>query len=144
LIVRDVRDVALSFHTRWGKDEVLCAHKWRKRMGMALATLRTLPQEQSYILRYEDLLIEPERMIREIFAFLNIYHVDALASCPCDEGLSWDNKSKEGNKHVMKLDLHRIGKWRRSLPKVTAERVEEVSFDLLETFGYTPQFAKRF
>jgi hypothetical protein len=31
LIVRDVRDVALSWRNKWGKDMLLCAHRWMQR-----------------------------------------------------------------------------------------------------------------
>ena len=56
LIVRDIRDVALSFKARWGKSEILCAHKWHRRMDMALAMLGQLPAGQSHLVRYKDLV----------------------------------------------------------------------------------------
>src|SRR5439155_18919139 len=59
LIVRDIRDVALSFEKKWGKSGVLCAHKWNWRMHHGLACLDSLPRGQWHILRYEDLLRDP-------------------------------------------------------------------------------------
>ena len=32
VIIRDTRDVALSWWNKWGKHKLLCAHKWNARM----------------------------------------------------------------------------------------------------------------
>ena len=138
LIVRDIRDVALSFTARWGKSEILCAHKWHRRMDMALATLAQLPAGQSHLVRYEDLVSESRKTVAGIYDFLGICDVDQFDHRAHGPGKAFDADSS----HAMVLDQTRIGRWRKSLPQAMTRRVEEISYDTLRRFEYVPQFAK--
>ena len=138
LIVRDIRDVALSFKARWGKSEILCAHKWHRRMDMALATLGQLPAGQSHVVRYENLVSESQKTVAGIYDFLGIQDVRQI-----------DNRTHDPRKgsdvdggHAMELDPSRIGRWRKSLPPAMTQRVEGISYNTLKSFEYVPQYAK--
>jgi hypothetical protein len=138
LIVRDIRDVALSFTVRWGKSEVLCAHKWHRRMDMALATLGQLPAGQSHLVRYEDLVSESQKTVAGIYDFLGIedaHQIDNRTHSP-GKGFNADGG------HAVEFDQTRIGRWRKSLPQAMTPRGEEISYDTLKRFEYVPQFAK--
>jgi hypothetical protein len=138
LIVRDIRDVALSFRARWGKSEILCAHKWHRRMDMALTTLAQLPAGQSYLVRYEDLIGESQKTVAGIYDFLGIRDVHQFDHRTHGRGRGFDADSR----HAVEFDHTRIGRWRKSLPQATTRRVEETSYDTLKRFEYVPQFAK--
>src|SRR5262249_28717696 len=56
LIVRDIRDVALSWKSKWGKDPYLCAHRWDGRMRLALESLERLAPGRHLVVKYESLL----------------------------------------------------------------------------------------
>jgi hypothetical protein len=138
LIVRDIRDIALSFKARWGKSEVLRAHKWHRRMDMVLVTLGRLPAGQSHIVLYEDLVSETQKTVARIFDFLGIQDVRQIG-----DGAHGSKRAAdvEGS-HALEIDQTRIGRWRRSLPRAMTQRVEELSYDTLKKFGYAPQFAR--
>jgi len=138
LIVRDIRDVALSFTARWGKSEVLCAHKWHRRMEMALTTLGQLPAGKSHLVRYEDLVCESQKTLAGIYDFLGIPDVHQFGNCTHSPAKAFD---VDGS-HAVELDQTRIGRWRKSLPQAMTRRVEEISYDTLRRFEYVPQFAR--
>src|SRR6516164_8507610 len=138
LIVRDIRDVALSFAARWGKSEILCAHKWHRRMDMALATLAQLPAGQSHLVRYEDLVRESQKTVAGIYDFLGIQDVHQFDHRTHRLGGGFDDDAS----HAVEFDQTRIGRWRKSLPQAMTRRVEEISYDTLKSFEYVPQFAK--
>jgi len=138
LIVRDIRDIALSFKARWGKSEALCAHKWHRRMDMALATLDQLPSGQSLLVRYEDLVSESQKKVAEIYDFLSVQDASQIENRTHNSRERFD---VDGNR-VVEFDLTRIGRWHKSLPQATTQRVEEISYDTLKRFEYVPQFAR--
>lgn len=73
IIVRDVRDVCLSWNKKWGKDILWCAHKWTKRMQKGWVTANQ-PEfvEKCLFVKFEDMLSNTFQTSIRICNFLNI------------------------------------------------------------------------
>jgi hypothetical protein len=106
-------------------------------MDMALATLAQLPV-QSHLVRYEDLISEPQKTVAGIYDFLGIRDVHQFDNRTHSPGQAFDGDGS----HAVEFDQTRIGRWRKSLPRPMTRHVEEISYDTLRRFEYVPQFAK--
>lgn len=137
LIVRDPRDVALSWHRKWGKDMLWCAHKWNIRMLHGLDQIQKLDRNRALVVRYEDLLAELEKTSRRICAFLELpfsprmlnYHLHVR-----DAGVGKTN-------HGMPIMPSCAGRWRHGLTQEALKRIEEIAFEGMLHFNYKPLLA---
>jgi hypothetical protein len=132
LIVRDVRDVALSWKNKWGKDQLLCASKWDLRMQRGRTLLEEFASDH-LIIKYESLLDEFESTARAICSFLQIeFHPNMLEY---DKHISETIEGKLNYGKPLLINNH--GKWRNEMRASTARRIEEVAYRSLKSFGYT-------
>ncbi len=71
-MIRNGRDVVSSYHKRWGFLSAMktAAYRWQQYITLARDFGRTLPKDRYYELRYEDLVSEPEMILRGVFEFL--------------------------------------------------------------------------
>jgi len=153
-IVRDPRAVALSYQGRrdWPTtDAMSVAHFWRATILESRRQARTCPHVLE--IRYEDLVTQPEAVLRRICAFLQLaYHPNMLeyshhAATRLEEltdsqGLSGDIRMTR----AQKLDTYkevqrppdptRLGRWRAELPAADRSTIEQVTGDLLSELGY--------
>jgi len=96
--------------------------RWRRRGDAAL------------LVRYEDLILEPEVTLTGIFEYLEIEADEAAVGAVLDEA----------NQPTDHLDAHRtvsdpkqtIGRWRRDLPEDLAAETNELLAPELEALGY--------
>jgi len=137
LIVRDIRDVALSWKRKWGKDELLCAHKWTSRMQRAAKTLKQLCPDRHIIVRYEDLLVDYKAVAHDICDLIN---------------LAYDPRIDNFQDHVDEIVPGKINygqpvkpantaKWRDGLDSSVVRRIEEIAFNSMKQFGYPVELA---
>lgn len=134
LILRDVRDVCLSWRRKWGKNEYLCSHRWSERMGKTLKVVQQLPKEQVLIVKFEELLADTELTTKEIAKFLNI---------------EWSEKMLEHHLHTKKVIDGKINygksivpgnkeKWKKYLSKKEVKEIEMISYNTMLLAGYNP------
>jgi hypothetical protein len=73
-VIRDVRDVVASHHERWGYRSALRVARgvWAKYVSTARSFGRTLPPSRYTEVRYEELVADPERVLRGLFEFLGV------------------------------------------------------------------------
>lgn len=73
-IVRDGRDACMSLlKQEFGGDDLLhCAESWREQVWWVRQIGRILGESQYFELRYEDLVADPERILRPLTAFLGL------------------------------------------------------------------------
>ena len=138
-LVRDGRDVAVS-----ARDSVFnsfhpyyVARLWSLQQRQASELASTLGKEEFMTLRYEDLILDPERAVKSVCRFLGEDYVPdmmsyfetaeskQLAGCLA----SWENCSRPvlaGNS----------GKYKTKLSSGDIKLFETVSFAELEYFGY--------
>ena len=140
-IVRDGRDAGLSFlrmrrrpRFNWarprGLDDFAC--QWDLEVRAAREFGATTARGRYLELRYEDLVVQPDRRLREVCDFL---------------GLAFEPKMLEYHREVEQERLQdhpRLAEppargardWREELAPVDAERFEAIAGPLLEDLGY--------
>jgi len=137
LIVRDIRDVAMSWKKKWGKSMLLCAHKWNARMLRCLHDLESIGEQRYLILKYEDLLRETEEVGREICDFLEIeFEANLLSFHESVEDIV-PGKINYGKPIISE----NFEKWRHSLTPNEIRRIEQISFPAMSRFGYSRSHA---
>jgi sulfotransferase family protein len=132
LIVRDVRDVALSWRKKWGKDMLLCAHRWMQRMQRAIDLLESVARDRYVVVSYEDLLQDHRAVALRICSFL---------------GVPYDSNIDDFHEHIAEIVPGKLNygqpviaanrnKWRREMTDATLGRLEEIAYPALQRFGY--------
>lgn len=83
-IVRDPRPtVASNVAAPWGEHNPwVLARRWRRFTGEALAVGARLGPDRYLRIRYEDLVADPDDVLREVFAFLGEVHDPAVLADP--------------------------------------------------------------
>ncbi|MEM7125929.1 MAG: sulfotransferase [Chloroflexota bacterium] len=132
VLVRDVRDVCLSWHKKWGKDRLWCAEKWNQRMTKGWNAAQSLPAEQSLFVRYESLLLETEAFSHSVCQFLGIPFSKQMLNHHEHTSERIDGKLNYGQK-ILKPNFN---KWERELTEAEIKRIEEIAFSGLTTFNY--------
>ena len=132
VITRDVRDIALSWANKWGKHEVLCAHKWNARMMRGAQLLKDLEPHDYLFLKYEKLLGDFEETARRICDFLAIEYHDSMKEFHKSVDHVVDGKLNYGRA----LMRDNANKWKTGLSSKEIRRIEEVAFEALRNFDY--------
>lgn len=135
-IVRDGRAVFSSVRQLdWGpRTAEAAATWWASEIASGLATEQELGPERSYRVRYEDIVADPSRAMRELCSWLSIAYSDELLS-----GSGYDKPRYLGRQH------DRVGKpptstrglaYRTELPPAARSQFEYYTYNLLTFFGY--------
>ena len=139
LIVRDVRDVALSWRNKWGKDPLLCAHKWQLRMNTALKLLDAYSPDRYMVIRYESLIADHVDVARALCEFLEIGYNDAMEHYHVHVDEVVPGKLNYGRP----IQKRNSQKWRGAFNDMTVSRIEGAAFETMQKFGYTPLLASQ-
>jgi len=155
-LLRDGRDVALSYRDKWfgpGDDLVAAARLWRGRILAARAQAETLEPGRYLELRFEDLVREPEHWLRTVCDFLELPFEPEMLNYPRRAterlGEMGDRRDAEGQVAVpreRRLSIHantarppdpaQSGKWRSGLTPDEVALFEREAGDLLDSLGY--------
>jgi len=135
LIVRDPRAVNLSYLTRkWNVANVYHgALLWKSEIERQLSFAREHP-EKSHVIKYEELILQPERVLRALCRFLGEEYVDEL--------LNYYRKTPhielhEGNINITKpLRPSMIDKWKNELSPRQVSVIESLTADTMSKLGY--------
>lgn len=138
IVTRDVRDVCLSWRSKWNKDMTLCAHKWASRMQAGQRQATSLPIGQTMFVRYEDILTDLELFCRQVCEFLDLPFSARMLEHHRHTSEAPDGKLKYGQR----VDPLNRDKWQRTLPEQQVERIEEIAYDTMLSLGYVPAIAK--
>lgn len=153
-LVRDGRDAAVSLRERWfspgAEIEIQAAH-WRDNVA---AARRDGPRCRHFLeVRFEDLVREPEAILRRICRFIALdYHPEMLRFAERAPQRLAEHRTRyraDGSvlvSHEERLrqqaqvrnppDVARIGIWRQLLPAEEALRFEAIAGELLAHYGY--------
>jgi len=132
LIVRDIRDVALSWSKKWGKHKALCAHKWHVRMQRGDAQLRGLDATAYLVVKYEELLADLAGVATQLCDFLELEFHPAMLDYHTRVPQTVEGKLNYGKA----LIRDNSNKWRRELTSRQIRRIEEIAFPSLQLFQY--------
>lgn len=135
-VVRDGRAVAASLlPLDWGPNEIhSAAYFWEQRIGWCLAAAEYLGKDRMLLLKYEDVVREPEEAMRKVAGFLNIdFHPDMTKGI----GLAVPAFTVEQHRLVGSMpNPSRIDDWKNKLTPRQIEIFEAITGDVLVYFGY--------
>ena len=127
--IRDVRDVALSSQKAWGKDILRNAQRWVDEVAACRAEGAKLGTDYRE-LRYEDLVADPARVMRQTAGWLGIDFVPAM----CSPGRVTENLGDARGATEVVAD--NTGKWKDRMDPSTLRRVESVAGPLMVSLAY--------
>ncbi len=137
-VVRDPRDNYASYAKKHpGLSPHAFAHLWRAALRAAERYAAELGTERYFVLRYEDLLRDPDGMTRRLAAFLGIDYVDELR-VPSLFGVSWEGNSMWGDR-MSGISTAPIGRYRQWKRPADLGVVEAVVLDEMRRAGYEPE-----
>jgi sulfotransferase family protein len=142
-LVRDGRGVAASIlPLDWGPNDVLAAAEfWMARCAAGLAAELRLGPERVLRIRYEDLLLSPERTLRTVAEFAGLSYEPAMAQ---GTGHSPSRYNERQHRLVgQPPDQSRAHSWNHSLTPRQIEIFEAEAGGFLETLGYQPEYGVR-
>jgi hypothetical protein len=153
-VIRDGRDVALSVLDRTVRDLTAgdVAQRWRKKVGKAR---EDAPRLEHYAeIRYEDLILDTEAVLRRVAEFTDLPWNDAMLRYHERSGerlremaraLPGDGRAKELSverrmaTHAMTTkppSADRVARWRTQMTAEQRAEFETVAGDLLAELGY--------
>ncbi len=147
-LVRDPRDTHISlFNTRFVSPSITYNTKrWVNSVKTLDVYSKHYPQ-LIYTLKYEDLVTEPEKYLKEICDFLNIpFSPEMLNYLDEKESLTKVAFVNDGYKqkyHLSvceKVNTKKIDQWKTRLSSGKIKKAEKVAGDWLEKYGYEKKF----
>ena len=129
-IVRDGRATALSMHKRAGTNLQFAAQQWVEGNIFGLVNQSILGEKNYKIIRYEDLLQQPESIMRSICTFLEIPFADQILS-PVDIGMEGREKYV-----AQQIDISKIDQWKDELKEGDLKKIERIQAPMLKKFEY--------
>ena len=151
-IIRDGRDVALSalqWATKtkgpgkldlWDDEPVaVCAMWWKLQVGSGLRDARGLPGDAYHELKYEQLVRDPEPILRKVTSFLGLPFSPRMLAF--NEGKQ-RNDSRLSAKKAWLGPTPGIRDWRSELNSRSIELFEALAGDLLSALGYERRFTE--
>ncbi len=138
-IVRDCRDVALSHETMpYGASNPLeCAQNWERRLSANRKMGAMLGSDQYMVIRYEDLVLQPEETLGKVCGFLELEYSDKMLSygsmveskIPADRRWLWPDLDKAPQ-------ADRCNQWKSKMPAYKRIIIEGEAGGLLKQLGY--------
>ncbi|MFW5488405.1 MAG: sulfotransferase [Desulfovibrio sp.] len=155
-MVRDGRDVALSYQDKWfgpeDKSMSSMATFWEERICLTRRLAESLPADRYMEVRFEDLVMVPEETLHRICDFLHLpfdaamldYHQKAqerLEEMQDHESNGQQIAAREDLLRIHKNTLRppdpgQIGKWKNALDAADIATFESIAGDLLRDFNY--------
>jgi hypothetical protein len=141
-LIRDGRDVTLSYkQAGWGpKDVAESAYYWKRFVERGRSTGRALGDGRYREVHYEELVADPERIVKELCDFLDVTFEDEMlqyyerADAVLDKvrGGTWAT----GHKNIFKPPTKGLRDWRTQMSRQDVEVFEALAGDLLADLGY--------
>lgn len=147
ILVRDFRDMACSIlaynektkTVSFGRERVQSDLEFLGELRLAATSLQQLHAkrgEDAFLLRYEDLILEPEDTLKNLFGFLDISSTDETVASILERA-SEETAAMAG--HRTSADPRQsVGRWRRDLDDEMKEACVEAFDDVLAELGYEP------
>jgi hypothetical protein len=138
-VVRDPRSVAVSWvRTHWGPNTYWhVGRRWVDLVGLATIDMDLLEPWRRFVLRYEDLVREPEPTTRKVCAFLDLDWEEGLLSAQRRERIALPSTQDEAlhRKTRGELDATRAEAWRREDPR-KFRHLESICWELMDIYHY--------
>lgn len=132
-IIRDPRDYAVSVNRAWGKSVYRAAEEWRD--GIEQARRNAQKVNGRYLeIRYEQLLQQPERTLKEVCHFLQCAFTPQMLTT--SEAGSEDLGDTIGKTTIVQSNYN---KYAAALTAAEVKRVEEIVLPVAQSLGLTLQ-----
>lgn len=149
-IVRDPRDNWASLSSGWQEryqhfnDEInrlkqSMIERGRLGMEMAVANSQAIGPDQYKVIRFEDLVTDPQSVMKEISAFIGLTYSDDILRTSTLR-YTWDGNNFDGLKFT-KPSAVNVSRWKERISEQDAMLMEFHFRDMMETFGYAPTFS---
>jgi hypothetical protein len=138
-LVRDGRDVAASYReVRWGPSTIEeAALRWQTSVRRGRRSGRRLGPRRYHEVRYENLVAEPERVLRDVSTFLDLRWDDAVLHHHEQAAeVVARTRFPDAHRHVLLPPTPGLRDWRRELTAIEVRRFEAVAGGLLDELGY--------
>jgi hypothetical protein len=148
VLVRDLRDMVCSIDdynakrgfALWGRDRAATDEQWfahlRSEANKLLDCLLTRP-DRTHLVRYEDLIAEPERTLTAVFSHAGVDADAGIARMVLDEEMGLAHKEKSFHQTSGSPEAS-LGRWKRDLSPERRTLCTEMFDDILHEFGYEP------
>jgi hypothetical protein len=136
-VVRDPRDNYATYHRKHPglSVESFCA-SWNASLHIAWQNQGHYGKERYHLLRYEDLVSDPENTLQNVTAFLNIKDDQTLRQ-PTRNGVNWEGNSMF-NDRFSGISDKPLGRWRTQLSSPEVAIIETACRKGMRRMGYLP------
>lgn len=134
-ITRDPRDNYASYqhkHSEWTPG--FFAENWRASTARGLENRDKAGEAHYWVLRYEDLVLQPEETIAQICAFLDIKD-DPTLRVPTRAGVAWRGNSMFAERFNA-ISATPIGRWKKDLSLEEVFIIQEICKGGMAAMGY--------
>lgn len=141
-ILRDPRDNFASYSRKHTSlTHRAFANNWRESTRRGLRNKKRFGKDRYLLIRYEDLVREPARVLDEICEYLSIEDSRTLR-VPTRMGVPWVGNSMfaETFEHISAAP---VGRWQQALSEFEVSVIELITGKLMSQLGYQPQAGKR-
>ena len=138
-VVRDGRDSALSYReVPWGPATIEeSAFRWRRAVGKARSSARTLDPSRYTELRYEDLVADPEKVVRAICHFIGLgYEEEMLKYFERADEVTALMRHPQTRSGIYKPVSSGLRDWSTQMPPSDVVRFEAIAARSLVEYGY--------
>jgi hypothetical protein len=142
-VVRDPRGVvASSLNVPWGMNSPsLLAQRWRLDIGALYKARRALEPDRLSVVRFEDVVHDPEGQRASIWQFLHL--PTGIPSRQVDESMLRKPREEWKGLAAGPISETRSAAWQEELPTEVSELVESICRREMNDFGYETQVVKR-
>lgn len=151
-VIRDPRDNFASLKSGWKAryhqqtdsiQRLLQTLIDRGRLGMELAKInqREWGKNQYLIIRFEDLAVDPQEVMRKIADFVGISFSQSLL-IPTFFGVPWQGNNFDGKKFNA-VDQGNVARWRERITPHEAQVIEFYFRSLLNEYNYPLAFSEK-
>ncbi|OQY44427.1 MAG: hypothetical protein B6242_12710 [Anaerolineaceae bacterium 4572_78] len=133
-VVRDCRDSILSYQkvNFDTNNPYALAYRWKAHNEAIQAFGKDHPA-QYLVIRYEDILCEPESVMRKVCQFLGIKYTPTIIQVPDKQAVIFDHLIKT----TQPLDPSNKNKWQTKMDKKTLLGVEAICHHTMRHYGYS-------
>jgi hypothetical protein len=125
-------------------DKILLYGRWHEHVGEALIAASRRPDNHSLILKYEDMLVSPFEVAKDIAQFCNFTVTDAEIAAAlekCSFAKLQETEQKHGPEHLEKpytfFRKGTSGQWKEMFSQSDLDKFYRVAGPMLEALGYS-------
>jgi hypothetical protein len=135
-VVRDPRDNYATYHRKHsGLAVEEFAASWKASLRAGLHNKKRYGEQRYKIIKYEQLTQQPDLVIEEITAFLDIHDDDILRK-PTTNGVLWEGNSMFGDRFTA-ISSQPLGRWKTKLKPEEVSLIELVCGGWMKRLGYS-------